>query len=324
MMYGDDAESLTARIREVEHRLVPEAVRLFAAGRVRPRPRGPAQGPDRSCGGRVRVSRALVSVSDKTGLEDFARGLAAPGSTIISTGGTAEALRSWGIDVVPVDEVTGYPEILGGRVKTLHPQDPRRHPRPRRPRRATAGDGRGRHRADRPRRGQPLPVRGVGPAPAGVGDDELVEQIDIGGPAMIRAAAKNHARVGVVTSPDQYREILEELAGGRRGALAHAAAAAGRRGLPAHRPLRRGDRRLAAGRRGRVPRPRSSWASTSSASCATGRTPTSGPRTTPSAARAPTCWRGRSSSTARSCRSTTCSTSTPPAACWPSSSCRPA
>ena len=70
----------------------------------------------------MRVSRALVSVSDKTGLEVFARGLAARGITIISTGGTADSLRSWGIDVVPVDEVTGHPEILGGRVKTLHPK----------------------------------------------------------------------------------------------------------------------------------------------------------------------------------------------------------
>ncbi len=72
VMYGDDEEALTARIREVEHRLVPEAVRLFAAGRVRRDPVGSAQGPDHPCGGRVKVSRALVSVSDKTGLEAFA------------------------------------------------------------------------------------------------------------------------------------------------------------------------------------------------------------------------------------------------------------
>ena len=70
----------------------------------------------------MKVSRALVSVSDKTGLEEFARGLAARGITIVSTGGTATALRGWGIPVVGVSEVTGHPEILGGRVKTLHPR----------------------------------------------------------------------------------------------------------------------------------------------------------------------------------------------------------
>ena len=70
----------------------------------------------------MRVSRALVSVSDKTGLREVATGLAARGITIISTGGTADSLRSWGVDVIPVDEVTGHPEILGGRVKTLHPK----------------------------------------------------------------------------------------------------------------------------------------------------------------------------------------------------------
>ena len=132
----------------------------------------------------MRVTRALVSVSDKTGLEEFAKGLAARGVTIISTGGTADALRSWGIDVIPVDEVTGYPEILGGRVKTLHPKIHggilgARRPRGRRARRcAEAG-----HRADRPGGREPLPLRGVGPAPRASSDDELIEQIDIGGPA---------------------------------------------------------------------------------------------------------------------------------------------
>jgi phosphoribosylaminoimidazolecarboxamide formyltransferase / IMP cyclohydrolase len=161
----------------------------------------------------VRVSRALVSVSDKTGLEAFAKGLADRGITIISTGGTADSLRSWGIDVVPVDEVTGHPEILGGRVKTLHPK-------------IHGGIlARAGHEGDaeQMREGgiEPIDLVVVNLYPfeewvqrRGVGDDELIEQIDIGGPTLIRAAAKNHARVGVVTSPDQYGEVLEELDAG--------------------------------------------------------------------------------------------------------------
>ena len=161
----------------------------------------------------MKVSRALVSVSDKTGLEVFARGLAAHGVTIISTGGTAASLREWGIEVVPVDQVTGHPEILGGRVKTLHP--------------AIHGGILG--RADHPGDADQMAAAGIEAIDLvvvnlypfeewvqrrGVSDDELIEQIDIGGPAMIRAAAKNHGRVGVVTSPDQYSEVLGELAGG--------------------------------------------------------------------------------------------------------------
>jgi phosphoribosylaminoimidazolecarboxamide formyltransferase/IMP cyclohydrolase len=161
----------------------------------------------------VKVSRALVSVSDKTGLEEFARGLTARGVTIISTGGTAESLRSWGIDVIPVDEVTGHPEILGGRVKTLHPK-------------IHGGIlGRAGHTGDAEQMAEAgieaidLVVVNLYPFEEwvqrrGVSDDELIEQIDIGGPAMIRAAAKNHARVAVVTSPDQYQEVLHELAAG--------------------------------------------------------------------------------------------------------------
>ena len=161
----------------------------------------------------MRVSRALVSVSDKTGLEAFARGLAARGVTMISTGGTATALRSWGIDVVPGDEVTGHPEILGGRVKTLHPK-------------IHGGIlGRAGHEGDAAQMAEsgiePIDLVVVNLYPfeewvqrRGVSDDELIEQIDIGGPTLIRAAAKNHARVGVVTSPEQYAEVLDELDAG--------------------------------------------------------------------------------------------------------------
>jgi phosphoribosylaminoimidazolecarboxamide formyltransferase/IMP cyclohydrolase len=161
----------------------------------------------------MKVARALVSVSDKTGLEELARGLTDLGVTLISTGGTAEALRSWGLGVTPVEEVTGHPEILGGRVKTLHP---------------TIHGGilaRAGHAGDeeeaRAAGIEPIDLVVVNLYPfeewvqrRGIGDEELIEQIDIGGPAMVRAAAKNHARVGVVTSPDQYAEVLGELRAG--------------------------------------------------------------------------------------------------------------
>jgi phosphoribosylaminoimidazolecarboxamide formyltransferase/IMP cyclohydrolase len=167
----------------------------------------------------VRVTRALVSVWDKAGLEELGRGLADLGVQIVSTGGTAEALRSWGIEVLPVDEVTGHPEIMGGRVKTLHP-------------RIHGGIlARAGHEGDAEQMAEAgivpidLVVASLYPFEEwvqrrGVSEAELIEQIDIGGPAMIRAAAKNHARVGVVTSPDQYPEVLEELRTGD-GELSH-------------------------------------------------------------------------------------------------------
>jgi phosphoribosylaminoimidazolecarboxamide formyltransferase/IMP cyclohydrolase len=158
----------------------------------------------------VRVGRALVSVSDKAGLEELARGLAELGVTIVSTGGTAAALREMGVDVLPVDEVTGHPEIMGGRVKTLHP-------------RVHGGIlARPDHEGD----AQEMRVAGIEPIDLvvvnlypfeetagrrGAAEAEIVEQIDVGGPAMVRAAAKNFGRVGVVTSPDQYAEVLAEL-----------------------------------------------------------------------------------------------------------------
>ena len=161
----------------------------------------------------MKVRRALVSVSDKAGLEGLARGLAELGVTLISTGGTAAALRGWGLEVVPVDEVTGHPEILGGRVKTLHPK--------------VHGGILGRPSVESDVREmeaagiEPIDLVVVSLYPfeewvqrRGVTDAELVEQIDIGGRAMIRAAAKNHGRVGVVTSPEQYEEVLGELRAG--------------------------------------------------------------------------------------------------------------
>ena len=159
-----------------------------------------------------RITRALLSVSDKTGLVDFATALAGYGIELISTGGTAKALNDAGLTVLDVSELTGFPEMMDGRVKTLHPKvhggllairDNQEH---------AAAMREARHQADRSRGGQSLSVRGDGRRRAHAFDD-CIENIDIGGPAMIRAAAKNHADVTVVVDPADYAEVLAELAG---------------------------------------------------------------------------------------------------------------
>src|SRR5262245_27045650 len=164
--------------------------------------------------------RALLSVSDKTGLVDFARGLAELGIELIASGGTAEALRGAGLDVIEVSELTGSPEMLGGRVKTLHPRvhggllARRDHPGDKRDveaQRLSLID---------------LVVISLYPFEAtvarpGVSLPEAIEQIDVGGPAMIRAAAKNHAAVAVVTDASQYATVLAELRSSH-GALSEA------------------------------------------------------------------------------------------------------
>jgi len=161
----------------------------------------------------VRIRRALVSVHDKTGIVEFARALAALGVEILSTGGTAALLRESGVAVRDVSEVTGFPEMLDGRVKTLHP---RIH-------------GGILARRDLPEHLVTLDKHGIAPidlvvvalypfeqtaARPDVTLAEAIEQIDIGGPAMIRSAAKNHESVAVVTAPAQYRAVLDELRGG--------------------------------------------------------------------------------------------------------------
>jgi phosphoribosylaminoimidazolecarboxamide formyltransferase/IMP cyclohydrolase len=160
--------------------------------------------------GAIRVRRALVSVSDKTGVAEFARSLAALGVEILSTGGTASALREAGLDVTDVAEFTGQEEILGGRVKTLHPRL---------------------HAALLARRSDPehmaiLEREGIAPidlvcvnlypfeqtvAAEDVDPQLAVENIDIGGPTMIRAAAKNHEGVAVVVKPESYDAVCAEL-----------------------------------------------------------------------------------------------------------------
>jgi len=154
--------------------------------------------------------RALISVSDKRGIVDFARGLVALGFEIVSTGGTAAVLREH-VPVTAVSDVTGFPEILDGRVKTLHP----------------AVHGGILARRDRPEHMVALAELSIAPIDVvavnlypfvdtvrrpGCSFEEAVEQIDIGGPAMVRAAAKNHAHVWVVVNPDRYGEVLEALA----------------------------------------------------------------------------------------------------------------
>lgn len=159
------------------------------------------------------MKRALVSVYDKTGLVPFVERLVASGYQIVSSGGTATALREGGVDVVPVEEVTGAPEMLGGRVKTLHPkihggilargeQDDAD---------LEAND------IDR----FDLVVCNLYPfretvADGGASELDIIEKIDIGGPAMVRAAAKNHRHVGVVVSPSQYDEVATAI---ERGSL---------------------------------------------------------------------------------------------------------
>ncbi|NMA91784.1 MAG: bifunctional phosphoribosylaminoimidazolecarboxamide formyltransferase/IMP cyclohydrolase, partial [Firmicutes bacterium] len=154
--------------------------------------------------------RALISVSDKTGVVDLARGLRKRGWEILSTGGTARTLQRAGVGVEEVQQVTGFPEILEGRVKTLHP---RIH-------------GAILARPDREDHCRQMKEHGIHPLELvvvnlypfaqvtireGVTLEEAIENIDIGGPAMIRAAAKNFAYVTVAVDPSQYGEILEEL-----------------------------------------------------------------------------------------------------------------
>ena len=160
--------------------------------------------------GAVRVRRALISVSDKTGVADFARSLANLGVELLSTGGTATALREAGLEVTDVSEFTGQEEILDGRVKTLHP---RLHAA------LLARRDDPDHRATLEREGiAPIDLVCVNLYPfeqtvAGhdVSPEVAIENIDIGGPTMIRAAAKNHAAVAVIVKPESYDAVCAEL-----------------------------------------------------------------------------------------------------------------
>ncbi|RFU83406.1 bifunctional phosphoribosylaminoimidazolecarboxamide formyltransferase/IMP cyclohydrolase PurH [Streptomyces triticagri] len=173
-------------------------------------------------GTQLPLRRALISVYDKTGLEDLARGLHEAGVELVSTGSTASKIAAAGVPVTGVEELTGFPECLDGRVKTLHP---RVHAGILADRRLAT------HREQLTELGvQPFDLVVVNLYPfqetvaSGASEDECVEQIDIGGPSMVRAAAKNHPSVAVVTSPERYADVL-------------AAAQAGGFDLPARRQL---------------------------------------------------------------------------------------
>ncbi len=159
-----------------------------------------------------KISRALLSVTDKTGLVDFARDLAKQGVELVSTGGTAKLLRDSGIAVRDIVELTGFPEMLDGRVKTLHPKV----------------HGGILHIRGNPKHVAAVKEHGISPidmvvvnlyafektaAKPGVPIEELIENIDIGGPSMIRSAAKNFHDVAVVTSPADYGVIVQEMTG---------------------------------------------------------------------------------------------------------------
>ena len=159
----------------------------------------------------AKIQRAILSVTDKTGVADFARQLAGMGVELISTGGTAKLLRESGIRVKDISELTGFPEMLDGRVKTLHPMV----------------HGGILHRRENASHRSAVAEHGIQPidmvvvnlyafettaAKSGVQLDELIEHIDIGGPSMIRSAAKNFHDVAVVTSPADYAALAEEMA----------------------------------------------------------------------------------------------------------------
>ncbi len=157
----------------------------------------------------AKIGRALISVSDKTGIVEFAKSLAAMDVEIISTGGTAKALRDAGVNVRDISDLTGFPEMLDGRVKTLHPNV---HGALLAVRGNAAHD---KSCADYGITAIDLVVVNLYPfeeTVAGGGDfDTVIENIDIGGPAMIRSAAKNHGSVTVITDPDDYNRVLSEM-----------------------------------------------------------------------------------------------------------------
>lgn len=161
------------------------------------------------------IERAIISVSDKSGVVDFARELAAMGVEILSTGGTAKAIRDAGIKVMEVSDYTGFPEMMDGRVKTLHPMI----------------HGGLLSRRDNPKDMEEIKKQGIKTidmvvvnlypfeqtiSKPGVTFDEAIENIDIGGPTMIRAAAKNFRHVTVVVDPADYGKVLAEMKASNR------------------------------------------------------------------------------------------------------------
>ncbi|MBA8822729.1 phosphoribosylaminoimidazolecarboxamide formyltransferase/IMP cyclohydrolase [Saccharopolyspora lacisalsi] len=208
----DDEHGLHERIKAVERRLLVETLQDLARHGWTVRGRKVSIGVTTNSQDRRPVRRVLIGVSDKAGLLEFATGLHAAGVEIVSTGGTARTISDAGVPVTSVDEVTGFPEALDGRVKTLHP-------------RVHAGLLADTRREEHVEQLENLDIASfdllvvnlypfVRTVESGAGAEEIVENIDIGGPAMVRAAAKNHSNVGVVVDPVRYEWVLEQV---RRG-----------------------------------------------------------------------------------------------------------
>ncbi len=206
---GDTPETLAARVLAVEHELLPEVVAAAAEGRIRIEGGRAWVDEERP----IRIHRALLSVWKKDGLLELAGALAAHGAELVASGGTARLLSESGLEVTTVEEITGAPEFLGGRVKTLHP----------------AVHGAILARRDRPEDEAALEERGIQPIDLvvvnlypfseaealGASDAaSRTELIDIGGVALIRAAAKNWRDVAVVTDPSDYEALVDELSRG--------------------------------------------------------------------------------------------------------------
>src|SRR6058998_131699 len=214
------------RRRRRRHGLAAPLLPLSRRGRGLARCREPRR---HDPGGGRDLVRALLSVSDKRGVVEFARELAALGWEIVSTGGTADTLRKAGVSVVPIEQVTGFPEIMDGRLKTLHPKVHGGLLA----RRGNAGD-----RAALAQHGiTPIDLVAVNLYPfretvarPNVGFEQAIEQIDIGGPSMLRSAAKNHQDVIVVVDPDDYPAVIAAL---KAGELTPGASPGMRRGLAA-------------------------------------------------------------------------------------------
>ncbi len=210
VLEGDTPETLAKRVHAQEHLLYPRAVSLFCEDRLKlenRRVKITAHGGKRQNA----VKRALISVSDKTGLAEFAKSLSALGVEIVSTSGTAKMLKEAGINVRPLESMTGFPEILSGRVKTLHPmvhgailfrrQDSRQ-------------------RTEAERFGlEPIDLVAVNLYPfaktaanaASPFEQKVIEEIDIGGVALLRAAAKNFEDVAVISNPAEYKNVIKEM-----------------------------------------------------------------------------------------------------------------
>ncbi len=196
---GDDEDTLHERIKVVERALLVRTVAALAA-------------EGNLMSERTPIKRALVSVYDKARIDELAQALTAAGVEIVSTGSTAQALAAAGAQVTPVEQVTGFPECLDGRVKTLHPKV---HAGILADRRLET------HRDQLVELGVDafdLVVSNLYPfsetVASGADFDECIEKIDIGGPSMVRGAAKNHANVAIVTSPAQYDRLFEALQAG--------------------------------------------------------------------------------------------------------------